>query len=220
MFLSRSHIGCALVLLLSNCLRADAVGPRFAGDRDRWVGAEILLRDANVLKDLGLNSDQAFRASQALTVVAARLNDELQRIQNLKGDAWKARNREIIAKVPDRELEVLAKHLTAAQLKRLREITYQVAGVDAFAHPDVLKQIAPTTEQKEKFKTIELELDSKMKDVHNLFAAGKVEAAHKKEDELRADVFKKVQELLTDKQKKSWQELTGKAIQLEGAKRR
>jgi hypothetical protein len=210
----------ALLLVLSTGLRTHAVGPRFAGDRDRWVGAEILLRDANVLKDLGLNDNQTFRASQALTVVAAKLNDDLQRIQNLKGDAWKARNREIIAKVPDRELEALAKHLTAAQVKRLREITYQVAGIDAFAHPDVVKQIAPTTEQKDKLKVIAAELETSMKDVQNMFAAGKVDAALKKEEELRAGAFKKVQELLTEKQKKTWQDLTGKAIQLEGAKKR
>lgn len=212
--------GCllsAVVVLFASGLRAGAVGPAFAGDRDGWVGAEILLRDANVLKDLGLSDERAFRAILAMTTLAGKFNEELQQIKGLKGEAWKARHREIVAKVPDNELDILAKHLTAPQLKRLREIYYQTAGVDAFAHPEVLKRIAPTAEQKDKLKALGGELETGMKDVFKLFEAGQMEQAHKKESELRANALSKVQALLTEKQQKTWQDLTGKPIRLQSA---
>jgi hypothetical protein len=100
----------------------------------------------------------------------------------------------------------LADNLSAAQRKRLEQITLQITGLHQLTRPEVVKALGITDEQQQKFKEMQKEARKELEDIiGDKNRAGRNEKLAK----LRADIDKKVEAALTDKQKEIAKELVG-----------
>ena len=84
-------------------------------------------------------------------------------------------------------------------------------------NPEIQDKLKLTNEQKEKVKTINQEAGEKMRD---LFQGGFSEETAKKMAELRKETMDKATGVLSDDQKKTWKEMTGKPFEFRFGGRR
>jgi hypothetical protein len=112
--------------------------------------------------------------------------------------------------------ELAAGVLKPEQLKRLKEISLQRRGVQAYTDSEVAKALALTDTQKDKIESICWEEERKMK---NIFARDKrllldpPADALKPLETLLKETNDKAAAVLTEAQKKSWRDLTGKPFE-------
>lgn len=105
----------------------------------------------------------------------------------------------------------LLKALSSDQSKRLDQIDRQRMGLAAFSNEKVAKELKITDDQKDKFKTINEELQ---KDTRELFQGGFGADTQKKMQSLREEALDKCVELLTADQRKQWKEMIGEKFDL------
>jgi hypothetical protein len=105
----------------------------------------------------------------------------------------------------------LLKGLSAEQTKRLDQIDRQRMGLGAFSNEKIAKDLKISDDQKDKFKTINEELQ---KDTRELFQAGFGADTQKKIQSLREEALDKCVELLTADQRKQWKEMLGEKFDL------
>ncbi len=136
---------------------------------------------------------------------------EMQKLATLgqEDDDQIARLKAQIKVIEDRK--ELLKGLSAEQTKRLDQIDRQRMGLAAFANEKVAKDLKISDDQKDKFKTINDELQ---KDIRELFQAGFGADTQKKMQSLREEALDKCVELLTADQRKQWKEMIGEKFDL------
>ncbi|MBX3400329.1 MAG: hypothetical protein KF873_16470 [Gemmataceae bacterium] len=136
---------------------------------------------------------------------------EMQKLATLgqEDDDQIARLKAQIKVIEDRK--ELLKGLSAEQTKRLDQIDRQRMGLAAFANEKVAKELKISDDQKDKFKTINEELQ---KDTRELFQAGFGADTQKKMQSLREEALDKCVELLTADQRKQWKEMIGEKFDL------
>jgi hypothetical protein len=118
--------------------------------------------------------------------------------------------------------------LKQEQTTRVKQIYVQAMGVRAFTNPDVVAKLKLTDDQKGKIKEITDEFTMKQGEIFRAGRGGEQEEfiafqgrrgggggqinpeTQKKLDELTKDTMTKIKAVLTDDQKKGWDELTGK----------
>ena len=126
-------------------------------------------------------------------------------------DEDRARFREEAAARAKKEREELAKILKPEQLKRLTEIYIQQAGIAALQDTEVSEKLKITDDQKEKLAKVREENQAAMRD---LFGGGDREAARTKMAELRKQNEEKTLAVLTEDQKKQFEEMKGKKFDM------
>jgi hypothetical protein len=134
-------------------------------------------------------------------------------------DEERAKMREEAATRAKKEKEEIAKILKPDQLKRLTEIYIQQQGINALNDEDVAKELGINDEQKTKLGKVREEQGAAMRE---LFGAGggDREAARTKMADLRKQTEEKTLAVLTDAQKKKFEEMKGKKFDMpEGAGR-
>lgn len=123
--------------------------------------------------------------------------------------------------------------LTAAQGRRLREISLQLRGGHALSDPDVTKTLKLTKEQTDKLQEIRQEAMKEMQNIGlqamgDAFRVGPNPAAFQKTSGQVAEKMKeswdrlgnRLLEVLTSEQKGEWQKLTGEPFRSAGGERR
>jgi hypothetical protein len=100
----------------------------------------------------------------------------------------------------------LEDNLTAEQRKRLEQITLQVSGLHQLNRPEVAKELKLTDEQQRKFAEM---LKAARKELSDLINSKKKEGRNEKLAKLREEIDKKIEDALTDEQKKRVRELVG-----------
>src|SRR5439155_18323809 len=106
--------------------------------------------------------------------------------------------------VSEEQMKALSDILSADQIKRLKQISLQTRGAQAFADAEVQKELKLTDDQKDKIKTIN---DDARQEMQTLFQpGGDREEAQKKMTALRKETMEKVMGVLTDDQKKAWKD--------------
>lgn len=112
-----------------------------------------------------------------------------------------------------KEREELAKILKPDQLKRLKEIYIQHAGLAAQGDADVATDLGISDEQKTKMAKVREEQGAKLRE---LFTgdAGDREAARTKMTELRKETDEKVLAVLSEDQKKKFEDMKGKKFDM------
>ena len=98
--------------------------------------------------------------------------------------------------------------LQPEQSKRLKQISLQMRGSQAFNEEEVQKTLNLTDDQKDKIKTINEDAGKEMQEIRQ-GAQGNFQEMGKKMAALGKETMDKVSSLLTDEQKKSWKEMTG-----------
>lgn len=126
----------------------------------------------------------------------------------------RARFREQAEARAKKEREELAKILKPEQMKRLEEIRIQQAGPAALNFPDVAEKLKITDEQKEKMGKAREESQAKMRELFTGARDGDREAARAKIAELRKETEEKVLAVLSEDQKKQFEDMKGKKFDM------
>ena len=106
--------------------------------------------------------------------------------------------------------------LKPEQQKRLRQVTLQQEGSFALGQDDVRKELKITQEQMQKFMAIVQDLQKRAGALVKEAQSGvfKPEELRPKIDRLRKEHGKKLEAVLTDTQKKQWEEMLGPPFEL------
>jgi Spy/CpxP family protein refolding chaperone len=127
-------------------------------------------------------------------------------------DEQRARFREEAAARAKKEREELAKILKPEQVKRLTEIYIQQAGLNALQDADIAETLKITDEQKEKMAKVREEQGAAMRELFSPDADR--ETARTKMAEIRKESDEKTLAVLTEDQKKQFEEMKGKKFDM------
>ena len=170
--------------------------------------AAALLRNDKVQEELKLTDAQKADLTKAEDAVSEKYKDDLAKART---DMDREKMAEL-RKAENADLEkATAGVLKPEQVKRLKQIEVQAAGLNAFSKEDVQTALKLTDAQKQDVKTA---VDDMQKDVQDLFkdAQGdreKMADALKKVQGLRTDAMAGIVKGLSADQKKTWNDLTG-----------
>jgi hypothetical protein len=125
-----------------------------------------------------------------------------------------------VGKVPDAVLKALESVLKPEQVKRLKEISLQQRGARALADPKIQTALKITDDQKEKIKTIQ---EDARKEIAALNPRGNGGAGGggrgnrgggEARQKLNAETMKKLVEVLSPDQRKTWTAMVGEPFEL------
>jgi Spy/CpxP family protein refolding chaperone len=179
-----------------------ASGPTFGQGPfgGRGPSGAMLLGQESVQKELKLTDDQAAKVKE----FGEAMREKFQEAFGLEGEE-RAKKFQELAKEGEK---AVADILKPEQSKRLKEIVYQQQGPRAFADSAVAKGVGLSEEQQKKIKEIN---DDTGKQLRELFQPGSPpdDETRKKMQDLRKEASEKIVKLLSEDQKKKWQELQG-----------
>lgn len=187
-------------------------------------GVGALIHTEAVQKELKMEKEQVDKSTEAATKVREKHADEFAKLRDLSQEERRTKTTELTKVINDETLAALETILNAEQVKRLKQLELQRAGVAAFTRVEVEKTLTLNDEQKGKLKTISEESATKMRE---LMGGGRGQGGRPqrgagggrgtapdqiKIDALRKEYLDKAVAVLTDEQKKTWGEMTGAAF--------
>lgn len=122
--------------------------------------------------------------------------------------------------VAEETKKVVEGSLTSEQKTRLRQIEVQQAGVNAFANPEMSKDLMLTDAQKTKIKGVTDEFRKDSGEARReafgggMFDAEKMAEVNRKIDKLQKAALTEIEGVLTDEQKKTWKTMVGEPFDL------
>jgi Spy/CpxP family protein refolding chaperone len=172
-----------------------------------------LLTNRSVQEELKLSDEQAEKVRQVASEVREKHQDDIEKLQDLQGPERREKAQVVMRAVAEESRKALDGVLTPEQAKRLRQITLQVRGTEAFSDPTVQERLNLTDDQKEKLSNIGEDARKEMREIFESAGEDRAEAGQKLRD-LRQESLKKVTAVLTVDQKETWKELTGDPFQI------
>src|SRR5262249_8138540 len=122
----------------------------------------------------------------------------------------RTKQQEINREMNESSLKALGEFLKPEQVARLKQISYQLRGINAFSDPEVARKLNLSDSQKNDIEAISRE---SMESGRGLFSQDQSpeerEAAMKKITEIRRAALSKAEAKLNDEQQKTWKELLG-----------
>ncbi|MER3500565.1 MAG: hypothetical protein C4295_03645 [Candidatus Fervidibacterota bacterium] len=173
-----------------------------------------LLRNPQVQQELKLTEEQ----KQKLQGLTEQLREKFRGLgQELRGLSPEERPKRLAQVNAEVEKE-LAKVLKEEQLNRLKQIALQVEGYAALSRPDIAKQVGLTEGQRKQVQEILQEAAEKRRSLFQQGPGGDRQARFQRFQEwqkIRQWVDQQIERLLTEQQKKKWQELIGPPFKFE-----
>jgi len=230
-----------LTVGLVAALAGSAAAQRQPGGQGRggfgggFGGYGFLIRNEAVQKELTMDKDQADKAAEAVKKVTDKHADEFAKLRDLPREEQGTKRAELTKTVNEETLKAVGEVLKPEQMTRLKQIELQRAGFMAYTRPEVQTALKLTDEQKEKVKTI---ADEGNKQVRELFGMGQGGGGgarpprgqggaggagrgqgrggpnNEKVTAVRKETTEKIVAVLTDDQKTTWKELTGKPFEV------
>jgi hypothetical protein len=197
----------ALVFGVAALLASPALAQPGGRGMGMGLGGGALVRIEKVQKDIGLDADGVKKVTEALDKVRADNREEMAKLR----DASPEERTAILKKINEANEKALKDTLSEKQVKRLKQIEMQVAGVNMFSMEDVQKTLKFTDDQKTKIKEIN---DDLQKETRELFQGGFNPENMTKMQTLRKDALANAMKVLTDDQKKQVKEVTGEPLEL------
>jgi Spy/CpxP family protein refolding chaperone len=160
----------------------------------------MLLTEKSVQTDLKLTAAQIKKVSAAIN----KLQTAMKSTFNVAPDQREQKMKDIM-KTADQAADEI---LTTEQKQRIKQISLQLQGSQAFANADVVKDLSLTEEQQAKIKTIN---DGIGKQMGDLFQGKKLppQTMHKKVTDIKKSADADARKLLTSEQASMWNEMTG-----------
>jgi hypothetical protein len=201
----------AMILAVTATLvAAGALQAQGRGGMGRFGGGPSLITNESVQTELKLTDEQKTKAGEFAEKFRATMRSVREDNQ---GEPEKMQAE--MAKANTAGMKDLAGFLKDDQMKRFRQINWQVGGLNALAtNEELQKTIKLTDEGKEKAKKLAAELRSKTME---LLQDGPGPDTQKKMTELRKEYSDKAVESLTADQKKAYKEALGKAFEVKFA---
>ena len=188
-------------------------------------GPTNLIRSKTVRAELKVTDEQGTKldswAKDYQTKNMEAMKGKFAELKDLPREEMGKKMAEIQAEATKEAYKQLGEVLQADQVKRLKQIDVQVAGTRAFTRPDVQEALKLTDDQKEKLKDVgqaamkemtELREEYGLKGFGSKLDADKQKEFDKKSAAITAETFGKIKGMLTDDQKKSWEEMTGATV--------
>ncbi|WP_202947401.1 hypothetical protein [Zavarzinella formosa] len=179
-------------------------------------GKQFVVFRGKVQEELVLSDEQKKKVEDELE---ERLRDGMKLFQKLEGLGQEEREKELAEyrpKVREKLAAFLKATLKEDQLKRLRQIELQLEGAFALGQPEIRKELQITDEQVMKFMAVVKELQKTVEPLmKEARSGGNPEEIRPKVMKIRKEHEGKIEALLTDAQKKQWQEMLGKAVSLD-----
>lgn len=166
------------------------------------MGPAGLLFNPDVQKDLKLSEEQTGKLRDALGKVMTKYREEFQKWQKSQPSA-KEYEKTMKAFHEDSD-KAVAGVLDAKQIKRLRQIEWQLNGVGALHDPELQKELKLSDEQKKKLDDIFQTAGKQFQQLQE-----KRETSKEKYDAIFKETEEKANGVLTEEQKKSWKEAQG-----------
>jgi hypothetical protein len=180
------------------------------------LGAPFLVFRHKVQRELNLSKDQVGKLRQRLPDT---IQDAMQFFQTLT-NRTPAEREKLLGSYRQQAQEKLATFLKATlthgQLKRLRQLELQQEGFFALGQPEVARDLGLTDEQRTQFMAVVQELHEKVKPLLQAVQSGKgkPEEIRPKVMTIRKEHERKVEAILTARQKKQWRAMLGKRLAL------
>jgi hypothetical protein len=171
-----------------------SVGPTFRNQA-------LLLMQESVRQELKLSDEQAKQADELSTSV----RDKMEYIARNR-DANERRTK--IQELMNETDKSIATILKPDQTKRLKQVRYQLAGLQAFNFLEVAQELKITDEQKKDIQGINQETATAIRELNQGGGLADQETI-KKFQEIRKGAVEKVVKLFNDEQKKTWKEMLG-----------
>lgn len=173
------------------------------------MGGGMLLTNKSVHEELKATEDQVSKLQAFAEDFRAKQREAFRGFQDMPQEERQAKVREMQESLGKGVAEILKPE----QVKRFRQIELQMASAQALNMPRVANALKLTDEQKEKVRDIVQEGGEQMRAIFQ-GAQDDREGAMKKMAELRKSTHEKAVKLLTDEQKKSYDELLGKPFEV------
>ncbi len=170
----------------------------------------ILLQNTGVQKELKLSDEQVKKIKDIGQKIGDKHKDDFAALAKVDEQERREKVQKWFKAISEETEKELASVLTPEQSKRLKQISLQMRGSQAFNEEEVQKSLNLTDDQKDKIKTLNEDLG---KEMQGLVQPGqdffKFQEVRQKAATLRKETVEKVVALLTDDQKKAWKEMTG-----------
>src|SRR5579884_3306417 len=159
-----------------------------------------ILSNPSVQKELKLSDEQISKLKDALNKVMEKHRDDFAKLVQMSPEEQQKKMRAII----DDSHKAMAGVLDGKQMKRLRQIEWQIAGVSALQDPDLQKELKLSDEQKKKLDGLFSDANKKVQQL--------LQSRETSQEKYRA-VFKDLEEkangVLNEEQQKNLKELKG-----------
>jgi hypothetical protein len=199
---------CKWALILG--VVALAASPALAQGPGRGFGSGVgdLLRNEAVQKEIKLEGDKLTQVTDALKKVR---DDNKEAFDKLRDRNTPSEERaEIRRKLEEATVAAVKDILDKDQMARIKQLQIQRRGYEAFSDPEVQKALKITDAQKDDIKKIAEDTRAEM---GKLFQGGFNPQNFEKIAALGKEASEKIQKVLTDEQKKAYEELRGKAFE-------
>lgn len=194
--LLRMALAGTIIVLIASVALAQ---PPFRGGMFGAGNPAMLLRQESVQKELKLSDDQIKKVEE----LGEAMREKFQEARDLEGEERAKKMRELTTE----NEKALGKLLKPDQDKRLKQISYQQQGAQAFANPDVAKALGLTDAQKAEIQKINEDSREQMREI---FQGGPPdEEGRKKMQEIRKAASEKSMKVLAGEQKTKWKEMQG-----------
>jgi len=200
----RTLVGFGLVaLLVSPALAQQGRGFGMGGG-----GLSMLIGNASVQKELKLDDSQVEKAKDFAAKAREKMTEIREKLQGLEGEERRTKQQEIAKEMNEAALKAFGEFLKPEQITRLKQISYQQRGAQAFTDSEVAKKLNITDAQKSEIQSI---VTDSMAEMRTIFTENQddQEARMKKMTELRKKTLASAEAKLNDEQQKTWKELLG-----------
>ena len=109
-------------------------------------------------------------------------------------------------------LKAAGEFLKPEQIARLKQISYQVRGRQAFSDPEVAKKLNLTDAQKTDIQAIQQESMKEMR--RSSRKPGRPRGRHEEDGRAAQETLAKVEAKLNDEQRKTWKEMLGAPFEI------
>jgi serine/threonine protein kinase len=170
----------------------------------RGGGQVMLLGHASIAEDLKLSEDQRAKVAG----LRDKLNPHPPRPPFGSQDLSHEQQREKVESAVAANQKAVAEILRPDQVKRLKQIDWQLLGPLAFGNPEVASGLDLTETQSQQIRQIQRE-GFALPPPHGQWRAGSPDEGRKRMEEAREQSVKRIVAVLTEEQKQKWQELSG-----------
>jgi len=189
---------------------------RSRGARGRRLG---LLSLEQVQKELKLSADQIEKIKKITEEITAEMRKEFEALRDIEDrDKRRAKMIELGKKYEEKARAKLHELLPREKMGRLYQIRMQIRRVvDSLANGYVARRLKLTDAQKEKVAKIAADARAKRSEIYRGLRDASEEKraeAREKLKKIRAESDKQALALLTDEQKKAFEEMKGKKFEL------
>jgi hypothetical protein len=215
-------LAAGVLALVVNLAPAQQRQGRGRGGMGGGVGQ--LLNMKEVQEELKLSDDHTEKAKKVAADVQMKHREDFQKLQDVPMEERRAKTQELAGQVREETLKDLGDVLKPEQTRRLKQLVLQQqansGGPRVFLSPDVEKAVKLTDKQKDDLKTMAEDYGKKTQELRGQRGTPPSEESRKKREELRKEATDNALKVLTDEQKKQWEEMTGPAFKFPPPRRR